>query len=334
MNHNDHEGHDGHDETHAPVSRDAAEQEHVHEHPAHPPAERRGAPRHLGHSVADFRKRFWVSLIVTIPILLLSPSIQEFAGISGALRFPGDQYLLFVLASFVYFYGGYPFLKGIVNELRARLPGMMTLIAVAITSAYLYSSAVVFGLRGGVLFWELATLIDIMLLGHWIEMRSIMGASRALEELARLMPSDAHKLMPDGSVQDVPLDTLVVGDRVLVKPGEKVPADGEVVEGETSVNESMLTGESTPVSKKPGTMVIGGAINGEGSVTIAIKKTGKDSFLSQVIELVKAAQESKSRTQDLADRAALALVIIALTGRRHYVFYMASAHQSKRRLRP
>ncbi len=313
MNHNDHEGHDGHDETHAPVSRDAAEQEHVHEHPAHPPAERRGAPRHLGHSVADFRKRFWVSLIVTIPILLLSPSIQEFAGISGALRFPGDQYLLFVLASFVYFYGGYPFLKGIVNELRARLPGMMTLIAVAITSAYLYSSAVVFGLHGGVLFWELATLIDIMLLGHWIEMRSIMGASRALEDLARLMPSDAHKLMPDGSVQDVPLDTLVVGDRVLVKPGEKVPADGEVVEGETSVNESMLTGESTPVSKKPGTMVIGGAINGEGSVTIAIKKTGKDSFLSQVIELVKAAQESKSRTQDLADRAALALVIIALT---------------------
>ncbi len=312
MNHNHHEGHEGHDETHAPVPHGAAG--HVHEHPTHPPAERRGAPRHLGHSVADFRKRFWVSLIVTIPILILSPSIQEFAGIGGALRFPGDQYLLFVLASFVYFYGGYPFLKGIVNELRARLPGMMTLIAVAITTAYLYSSAVVFGLRGGVLFWELATLIDIMLLGHWIEMRSVMGASRALEELARLMPSAAHKLMSDGSVQDVPLETLEVGDRVLVKPGEKVPADGEVTEGETSVNESMLTGESKPVAKKPGTQVIGGAINGEGSVTITIRKTGKDSFLSQVIELVKEAQESKSRTQDLADRAALALVLIALTG--------------------
>ncbi len=312
MNHNNHEGHEGHGETHAPVSNGTAG--YIHKHPAHPPAERRGVPRHLGHSVADFRKRFWISLIVTVPILILSPSIQEFVGICGALRFSGDQDLLFMLASSVYFYGGYPFLKGIIEEMRARLPGMMTLIAVAITSAYLYSSAVVFGLRGSVLFWELATLIDIMLLGHWIEMRSILGASRALEELARLMPAAAHKLMPDGSVQDVPLDTLVVGDRVLVKPGEKVPADGEVIEGETSVNESMLTGESKPVFKKPGTMVIGGAINGEGSVSIAIRKTGKDSFLSQVIELVKEAQESKSRTQDLADRAALALVLIALTG--------------------
>jgi len=314
MNHNGHGEHEGRDETHAPVSRDSAEQEHIHEHPVHPTAERRGAPRHLGHSVADFRKRFWVSLIVTIPILILSPSIQEFIGLKGAISFPGDQYLLFVLASFVYFYGGYPFLRGIVNELRARLPGMMTLIAVAITTAYLYSTAIVFGLQGGVLFWELATLIDIMLLGHWIEMRSVMGASRALDELARLMPSAAHKLMPDGSVQDVPLDTLMAEDHVLVKPGEKVPADGEVIEGETSVNESMLTGESKPVYKKPGATVIGGAINGEGSVTIAIKKMGKDSFLSQVIELVKQAQESKSRTQDLADRAALALVIIALAG--------------------
>jgi len=306
MNHADHGNHEEESITH-----DAAEHA-AHAHPTHPPAEKRGVPRHLGHSVADFRKRFWVSLVVTIPILILSPSIQEFIGLRRAISFPGDQYLLFVLASFVYFYGGSPFLKGIVNELKARLPGMMTLIAVAITSAYLYSSAVVFGLRGGVLFWELATLIDIMLLGHWIEMRSVMGASRALEDLARLMPSDAHKLMPDGSVQDVPLDTLVVGDRVLVKPGEKIPADGEIVEGETSVNESMLTGESKPAFKMPGTMVIGGAINGEGSVTIAIRKTGKDSFLSQVIELVKTAQESKSRTQDLADRAALALVIIAL----------------------
>jgi len=308
MNHAEHGSHEKDSTTH-----DAAEHA-AHAHPTHPPAEKRGGPRHLGHSVADFRKRFWISLVVTIPILILSPSIQEFFGLKGAISFPGDQYVLFVLASFVYFYGGYPFLKGIINELRARLPGMMTLIAVAITTAYLYSSAVVFGLRGGVLFWELATLIDIMLLGHWIEMRSVMGASRALEDLARLMPSDAHKLMPNGSVQDVPLDTLMVDDHVLVKPGEKVPADGEVIEGETSVNESMLTGESNPVFKKPGTMVIGGAINGEGSVTIAIKKTGKDSFLSQVIELVKEAQESKSRTQDLADRAALALVIIALAG--------------------
>jgi len=270
--------------------------------------------RHAGHDVTDFRRRFWISLIVTIPILILSPAIQEFAGVGQALRFPGDQYVLFMLASFVYFYGGYPFLKGIVNELRARLPGMMTLIAVAITTAYLYSTAITFGLSGGVLFWELSTLIDIMLLGHWIEMRSVMGASQALEELAKLMPADAHKLLPDGSVHDVPLDSLVVGDRVLVKPGEKVPADGQVVEGETSVNESMLTGESTPVTKKAGATVIGGAINGEGAITVEVKKTGQDSFLSQVIDLVKQAQESKSRTQDLADRAALALVIIALVG--------------------
>src|SRR5674476_67502 len=282
------------------------------DHPRPAPGKGSSYSHHAGHQIADFRRRFWISLIVTIPILILSPSIQSFAGLEGTLRFPGDQYVLFILASFVYFYGGYPFLKGIVNELRARLPGMMTLIAVAITTAYLYSTAITFGLSGGVLFWELSTLIDIMLLGHWIEMRSVLGASQALEELAKLMPSDAHKLLPDGSVRDVPLDSLVVGDNVLVKPGEKVPADGEVVEGETSVDESMLTGESTPVTKKRGATVIGGAVNGEGAITVQVKKTGKDSFLSQVIDLVKQAQESKSRTQDLADRAALALVIIAL----------------------
>jgi len=309
-----HEGHGMHEAMHAAGHNHA---EHgAHAGPPHPAPGKRAPtyPRHAGHDVADFRRRFWVSLIVTIPILLLSPSIQSFAGLNGALRFPGDQYVLFILASFVYFYGGYPFLRGIVNELRARLPGMMTLIAVAITTAYLYSTAVTFGLNGSVLFWELSTLIDIMLLGHWIEMRSVLGASKSLEELAELMPSDAHKLLPNGSVRDVPLDSLVVGDYVLVRPGEKVPADGEVVDGETSVNESMLTGESNPVTKKAGTTVIGGAINGEGAITVEVKKTGKDSFLSQVIDLVKQAQESKSRTQDLADRAALALVIIALAG--------------------
>ncbi|MGZ4926123.1 MAG: heavy metal translocating P-type ATPase [Halobacteriota archaeon] len=309
-----HEGHGMHEEMHA-AGHGHTEHD-AHAGPSHPAPEK-GRPsysRHAGHDVADFRRRFWVSLIVTIPILILSPSIQSFAGVSGALRFPGDQYVLFLLASFVYFYGGYPFLKGIVSELRARLPGMMTLIAVAITTAYLYSTAITFGLSGGVLFWELSTLIDIMLLGHWIEMRSVLGASQALEELAKLMPSAAHKLLPDGSVRDVPLDSLVVGDYVRVKPGEKIPADGEVVEGETSVNESMLTGESKPVTKKPGATVIGGAINGEGAITVEVKKTGEDSFLSQVIDLVKQAQESKSRTQDLADRAALALVIIALVG--------------------
>jgi Cu2+-exporting ATPase len=163
-------------------------------------------------------------------------------------------------------------------------------------------------------FWELASLIDIMLLGHWIEMKSVMGASRALEELAKLMPSDAHKLMPDGSVKDVPLGELAVNDKVLIKPGEKIPADGVIVEGESSVNEAMLTGESTPVTKKSGGKVLGGSINGEGSLTIEVKSTGKDSFLSQVIDLVKQAQESKSKTQDLADTAAMWLTIVALGG--------------------
>jgi len=172
----------------------------------------------------------------------------------------------------------------------------------------------VFGLTGKMFFWELASLIDIMLLGHWIEMKSVMGASRALEELAKLMPSDAHKVMPDGSVKDVPLGELAVNDKVLIKPGEKIPADGAIVDGESSVNEAMLTGESTPASKKAGAKVIGGSINGEGSLTIEVKGTGKDSFLSQVIGLVKQAQESKSKTQDLANTAAKWLTIVALGG--------------------
>ena len=271
-----------------------------------------GHLNHHAHMVADFRKRFWISLVATLPILGLSPMIQGFLGFKGTLRFTGDGYILFVLSSFVFFYGGYPFLKGIVAELKVLRPGTMTLIALAITTAFVYSSAVVLGLEGEIFFWELATLIDIMLLGHWIEMKSVMGASRALEELARLMPSEAHRLQPDGSVTDVPLAELKAGDKILVKPGEKIPADGEVIEGETSVNEAMLTGESKPVAKKAGGKVIGGSINGEGSMTVEVQKTGRDSYLSQVINLVRQAQESKSRTQDLANRAALWLTLIAL----------------------
>jgi Cu2+-exporting ATPase len=269
---------------------------------------------HHAHMAADFRNRLWISLVLTLPILALSPMLQTLVGLREAIRFPGDIYVLFGLSSAVFWYGGWPFLKGLFKELKSRQPGMMTLVAVAITTAYLYSSAVVFGLTGKMFFWELATLVDIMLLGHWIEMRSVMGASKALEELAKLMPSDAHKLMPDGSVKDVPLGELVVDDKVLIKPGEKIPADGVIFEGESSVNEAMLTGESTPVTKKTGGKVIGGSINGEGSLTIEVKGTGKDSFLSQVIDLVKQAQESKSKTQNLADTAALWLTIVALGG--------------------
>ncbi len=231
----------------------------------------------------------------------------------GRLSFPGDMYILFVFSSIVFFYGGYPFLKGIYDELKKKQPGMMTLIAVAITTAYAYSSAIVFGLPGKLFFWELASLIDIMLLGHWIEMKSIMGASRALDELARLMPSDAHKVYENGNITDVPLDKLTVGDTVLVKPGEKIPVDGKIVDGSSSVNEAMLTGESKPVDKTAGDNVVGGAINGEGSLTVEVTKTGDESYLSQVIGLVKQAQESKSKTQDIVNKAAFWLTIIALS---------------------
>ena len=266
------------------------------------------------HMAADFRQRFWISLVLTLPILALSPMLQTLVGLREAISFPGDSYVLFGCSSAVFWYGGWPFLKGFFEEMKSRRPGMMTLISVAVATAYLYSGAVVFGLTGKMFFWELATLVDIMLLGHWIEMKSVMGASKALEELAKLMPSDAHKLMPDGSVKDVPLSELAVSDHVLIKPGEKIPADGVIVAGESSVNEAMLTGESTPTAKKTGGTVIGGAINGEGSLTIEVKSTGKESFLSQVIDLVKQAQGSKSKTQDLANTAALWLTIVALGG--------------------
>ena len=283
---------------------------------------------HHAHMVADFRRRFWISLGITIPILLLSPMIQAFLGIKAELRFPGDAYLLWALSSAVFFYGGWPFLKGLFDELGKKQPGMMTLIATAIATAYGYSSVVVFGLSGKVFFWELATLLDIMLLGHWIEMKSVMGASRALEELAKLMPSDAHKIMPDGSTKDVSIEEIKQGDKVLIKPGEKIPVDGEVVEGESSVNEAMLTGESKPVEKTVGSKLIGGAINGEGSMTAEVQKTGKDSFLSQMIGLVEEAQQSKSRSQDLANRAALWLTIVALScGAVTLIVWLAIMHR-------
>jgi Cu2+-exporting ATPase len=261
------------------------------------------------HDLEDFKQRFIVSTIVTIPILILSPVIQSFLGFR--FDFPGSLYVQLVLSSFVYFYGGYPFLKGIFRELGARTPGMMTLIAVAISVAYFYSAGVVFGLMGEGFFWELATLIDIMLLGHWIEMKSVLGASRALEELVKIMPQDAH-LIKDHDTVTVKVEDLQPGDRVLIKPGEKVPVDGVIDEGSGSMNESLLTGESKPVSKHPGDKVIGGAINGEGSFVVVVNKTGKDTYLNQVVSLVRQAQESKSRAQDLANRAALFLVVIAL----------------------
>ncbi|MFN2341638.1 MAG: copper-translocating P-type ATPase [Halanaerobium sp.] len=258
----------------------------------------------------DFKRRFKISLIITVPILVLSPMIQGFFGYT--LDFVGSQYLLFLLSTLIFFYGGWPFLSGLKDELSDKNPGMMTLIALAISVAYFYSSAVVFGLEGRFFFWELSTLIVIMLLGHWIEMRSVMGASQALEELAKLMPDQAHKIV-NGEVKEIKIKELEKGDQVLVKPGEKIPADGVIYEGSSYIDESMLTGESEPVERKEDEEVIGGSVNGDSSIKIKIEKAGDESYLSQVIEMVKESQAAKSKTQNFADRAAFWLTLIAIT---------------------
>jgi len=265
---------------------------------------------HHAHMIRDFRNRFWVSLAGSVPVLVLSPMIQSFLDIR--LTFPGEKYILLGISAFIYFFGGWPFLKGLLDEFKEKRPGMMTLIALAITVAFGYSGLVVFGTRGKFFFWELVTLIDVMLLGHWIEMRSVMGASRALEELAKLLPSEAHLIVADGSLKDVGLEELNKEDRVLVKPGEKIPVDGKIIKGESDIDVSMITGESRLVEKSAGHDVIGGSINGTGSLTVEVSKTGKDSYLSQVVDLVKRAGESKSRAQDFANKAAFWLTVVAL----------------------
>lgn len=262
--------------------------------------------------VADFRRRFWVTLLLTPFVLALSPMIQHALGLGEALAFTGDRYLLFALSTVAYLYGGWPFLVGVVSELRKRQPGMMTLIALAISAAYIFSVAVTFGFPGQEFYWELVTLIAIMLLGHWVEMRSVMGASRALEELVKLLPDSATRIDADGSLHDVPISALQPGDRVIVRPGAKVPVDGEITEGSSDFNEAMLTGESRPVAKGVGATAIGGAINGANAVTIRVTATGDATYLSQVIDLVKKAQQTRSRTQDIANRAAAWLTYIAL----------------------
>ncbi len=282
--------------------------------------------RHAGHSVADFKKRFWVSLILTIPVLVLSETIQVFFHFK--LSFLGDKYLLFILASIIFFYGGWPFSKGFIAELKAKKPGMMMLVAEAITVAYLYSAAITFGLSGMVFYWELATLIDVMLLGHWLEMRSVTSAGGALEELAKLLPALAHRL-DNGRSSDIALRDLKIGDKILIKPGEKIPADSLILKGETTVDEAMLTGESKPIVKKIGDELIAGSINAEGSVTAEVRKIGEGSYLAEVIKLVRQAQSSKSKTQNLADKAAMYLVIIAtLCGVLTFLAWFLATHQT------
>ena len=275
-----------------------------------------GSSAHAGHGdmVADFRRRFWVCLVLTVPVLVLSPMVRNFTGQGMAPLFAGEEWVALALSSIIYFWGGWPFLKGALPEIRSGRPGMMTLVALAISTAYYYSAAVTLGLPGGEPFyWELATLVTIMLLGHWLEMRSVLGASRALEELVRLLPDTALRVTADGGTEDVPVAALIAGDRVVIRPGAKVPVDGKIIEGTSSFNEAMLTGESKPVTRSAGEAVIGGAVNGEGAVTIEVKATGEATYLSQVIAMVKAAQDSRSRTQDLASRAATILTWIAIT---------------------
>lgn len=288
--------------------------EHHHEHhnmEHHEQHEEHGAHHdHHAMMIADFKCRFWVSLALSIPVVFLSPMIQDLLGYS--LKIPGLSYVLFGLSTAVYFYGGWPFLTGIVDELKKKNPGMMTLIAVAISVAYLYSSAVAFGLSGKMFFWELVTLIAIMLLGHWVEMKSVLGASRSLQLLVNMLPAEAHKLEGD-SPKDVPVKSLKKGDVILVKPGEKIPADGTIKEGESYLDESMLTGESKPVKRAKGDDIFGGAVNGNASLHVVVKHTGEESYLNKVISLVKEAQNAKSKTQHLADRAAKWLTYISLS---------------------
>jgi len=280
---------------------------------------------HHAMMIADFKKRFYVVLVLTVPVMLLSKMIQHWLGIT--ITFPGDKYVLLVLSTVVFIYGGWPFLKGWWDEMKQWEPGMMTLIGFAITVAYIYSVATVFGLSGMDFFWELTTLILIMLLGHWIEMKSVMGASRELELLVQLMPDDAHLVHGD-HVMDVKTERLKAGDVILIKPGEKVAADGTVLEGTTSLNESMLTGESKPVQKQANDKVIAGSINGNGAIKVTVTHGVADSYLSQVVKLVQDAQQSKSRTQLLADKAARWLTLIAiLSGIATFLYWWMSGRE-------
>lgn len=301
-----------------PVTKDEPKNEHDgHAHSAptqkHNMAEHdhKAAGGHAHHAgmIDDFKRRFYITLALTAPIMALSPMIQHWLGVDWV--FPGSSYILLALSTVVFFYGGWPFLQGLITELKSKSLGMMTLVAVAITVAYVYSVAIVVGLEGMDFFWELATLILIMLLGHWIEMKSIMSASKELELLVQLMPSEAH-LVHEDHIMDVKTDSLKAGDIILVKPGEKIAADGIINEGKSFLNESMLTGESKPTEKDKGDKVIAGSINGEGSLKIQVSHGTKDSYLSQVIKLVQDAQDAKSKTQLLADQAAKWLTIIAL----------------------
>jgi Cu2+-exporting ATPase len=293
------------------------EQHTMHEHPEHDHSahdhdghEAHGHGDHEGHDPAVFRRKFWLSLVLTIPTLVFSTGLQDILGLDGP-RFPGSQYIPAVFGVVLFLYGGLVFIRGGVTELRSRQPGMMTLISLAIVVALGYSTAVTLGLQGMDFWWELSTLITIMLLGHWIEMSAVMGAQNALGELAKLLPDEADILHGDHTMT-VPVSDLSVGDLVLVRPGAAIPADGEITDGESEVNESLLTGESRPVGKGIGAQVIAGSINGAGALTVRVTKIGGDTAIAGIMKLVADAQASKSGAQVLADRAAALLFYVAV----------------------
>jgi P-type Cu2+ transporter len=302
---NDAQADAGADRQHATDGRADAKQIPPHDSP------HAGHDTHAGHAETMFRRPFWISLLLTIPVLIYADLIQQVLGYTAPV-IPGSAWLDPLLGSAIYWYGGWVFLRGAYDELRARSPGMMTLVALAISTAYFYSLAITFGLVAGMPFyWELATLVTIMLLGHWMELRAVGSAQSALKELAKLLPDTAERIV-DGGAETVPIAELREGDLVLARPGASVPADGDIVEGESQLNESMITGESRPMHKRPGDDVIAGTINGSGSLRVRVTRTGERTALAGIMRLVAEAQNSRSRAQALADRAAFWLTIVAL----------------------
>ena len=285
-----------------------------------------GYDRHEGHSVSDFRNKFFIVLILIIPVLLMSSAIQNWLRFS--FNFPLSNYLIAFLASIVVIYGGLPFFKGAINEIKSKNYGMMTLVALAVLSGYLYSLGTTFLFNAMDFYWEISTLVLFLLFGHWMEMKAVTGASGALNELVKLIPKKAN-LVKGKEIIEINTEELKINDIVIVKPGEKVPVDGIVVEGETSINESMITGESKPISKTKGDKVIGGSINFNGTIKIKVSKIGKDTVLNQIIELVKQAQSSKPRTQRIADQAANYLTLAAITiGILSFIFWQFFSSQT------
>jgi Cu2+-exporting ATPase len=292
------------------MNHEHEESEHAQDHAAENHEHEGAHVDHTGHELM-FRNRFWISLLLSIPVIAFSPFVQETLGYELP-TFPGSEWITPVFAVVIFLYGGLPFLRMAAPEVRNRKPGMMTLISLAISVAFVYSLAALFLPEGTTFFWELVTLIDIMLLGHWLEMRSVRQASGALDELAQLMPDTAERIAEDGEVRTVRVSELEEGDLVLVRPGASVPADGVVEQGESDVDEAMITGESKPVDKAEGDEVIGGTINGQGSLRVRVKATGEETALAGIMRLVEQAQESKSDTQILADKAAGWLFYIAV----------------------